>query len=102
MVKIDLKKELKYLYVPPAKTVQLVEVPRFNFVMIDGAIQPGETPESSTEFGEAMAALFGLSYTLKFMSKLRKENPIDYTVMAVEGLWWVEGGEFDFVTQQTW
>jgi hypothetical protein len=27
---------------------------------------------------------------LKFMSKLRKENPIDYTMMALEGLWWRE------------
>ena len=28
------------------------------------------------------------------MSKLRVEDPIDYPVMALEGLWWVEEGEF--------
>ncbi len=29
------------------------------------------------------------------MSKLRKEDPIDYLVMVLEGLWWVEGAQFD-------
>ena len=28
------------------------------------------------------------------MSKLRPENPIDYSVMALEALWWVADGDF--------
>jgi hypothetical protein len=33
---------------------------------------------------------------------LRKENPIDYPVMALEGLWWVEDGEFDINQPGNW
>ncbi len=100
--KLDLKKQYKHLYVPSAKQVAMVEVPEFNFIMIDGVIQPDETPETSQDFQNAMGALYGASYTLKFMSKLRKRNPIDYTVMALEGLWWTDSGEFDFTKKEPW
>ena len=102
MKKIDLKKELKYLYAPSAKKVEVVDVPEFKFVMIDGMIGPGETPETSQAFQDAMGALYGVAYTLKFMSKLRDRNPIDYTVMALEGLWWCDSGEFDFNKKEDW
>ena len=102
MKKIDLKKELKYLYAPSAKKVEIVDVPRFNFVMIDGKIEPGDTPETSQEYQEAIGALYGASYTLKFMSKSREINPIDYVVMALEGLWWTDSGEFDFQKKEAW
>jgi hypothetical protein len=102
MTKLDLRKELKYLYAPSAKKVEIVDVPRFQFVMIDGLIEPGLGPGSSPGFQEAMGALYGAAYTLKFMSKLRKEDPVDFTVMALEGLWWVEGGEFSFERKDNW
>lgn len=95
MGKIDLRRELKAYYSPGTKTVQVVTIPRFKFVMIDGKIESGEEPKTSAEFQEAMTALYGITFTLKFMSKLQKENPIDYSVMGLEGLWWVEGGEFN-------
>jgi hypothetical protein len=102
MEKLDLKKEFKHLYAPSAKQAEIVKVPRFSFVMIDGQIEPGASPGTSQAFGEAMEALYGMSYTLKFMSKLRKANPIDYTVMALEGLWWVGSGEFSFDKKDNW
>jgi hypothetical protein len=102
MEKLDLKKELKQFYAPSAKQPAIVEVPEFNFVMIDGQVEPGQTIENSPEFQQAMQALYGASYTLKFISKLRKENPIDYTVMALEGLWWSEAGEFDISNPEGW
>jgi hypothetical protein len=102
MKKLDLRKELKYLYAPSAKKVEVVEVPNFQFIMLDGRIGLGETPETSKGFRQAFEALYGVSFTLKFNSKLRKENPIDYTVMALEGLWWVEGGEFDINVKGNW
>ena len=102
MKKIDLKKELKHLYLPSAKTVSVVDVPAFNFIMVDGRIKAGESPSESQAFQDALQALYGLSFTLKFMSKLRKENPIDYTVMALEGLWWTEEGGFDLATDKDW
>lgn len=100
--KLDLRKEFKNLYAPSAKKVEVVQVPRFQFVMIDGMIEAGHGPGDSPTFQEAMQALYGASYTLKFMSKQRKENPIDYSVMALEGLWWVEGGEFVIGRKDNW
>ncbi|MFH1524613.1 MAG: GyrI-like domain-containing protein [Chloroflexota bacterium] len=95
MEKLDLKKDLKYLYAPSAKKIEVVEVPAFNFIMADGAIEPGHEPGNSPMFKENMQALYGAAYTLKFMAKLRKENPVDYPVMALEGLWDVTDGIFD-------
>ncbi|MEW5872654.1 MAG: GyrI-like domain-containing protein [Chloroflexota bacterium] len=102
MEKLDLKKTFKNLYAPSAKNVELIEVPEFNFVMIDGRVAAGESPQASTEFQDAMQALYGAAYTLKFMSKLSKVNPVDYTVMALEGLWWVPSGQFDFLKREDW
>ena len=102
MDKLDLRKQLKEFYNPSAKKVEVVDVPRFLFVMIDGLIEPGLGPGTSPAFQEAMQALYGAAYTLKFMSKLRKEDPIDYSVMALEGLWWVQDGEFSFQRKDNW
>lgn len=102
MRKLDLRKQLKNLYVPSAKKVEIVDVPEFSFAMIDGQMEPGKMPDTSQEFQNAIQALYGISYTLKFMSKLRKKKPIDYTVMALEGLWWVDSGEFDFNKKEQW
>ncbi|MBN2548449.1 MAG: GyrI-like domain-containing protein [Anaerolineales bacterium] len=102
MITLDLRKQYKHLYQPSAKKVELVEVPRFNFLMADGVIEPGLGPGASPLFQEAMQALYGASYTLKFMSKQRRDNPIDYPVMALEGLWWVADGEFSFSRKDNW
>jgi hypothetical protein len=102
MKTLDLRKELKYLYAPSAKKVEMVQVPRFKFLMVDGAIEPGQGPGTSPGFQEAMLALYGAAYTLKFTIKLRKVDPIDYPVMALEGLWWIEGGEFSLARKDNW
>ena len=102
MQKLDLKKELKYLYQPSAKQVTVVEVPRFNFIMLDGQIEAGVLPGDSPDYIDTMGAIYGAAYTLKFTSKLRKGNPIDYPVMASEGLWWTLSGDFDFQTKEPW
>ena len=85
MQKIDHKKILKHLYKPSTKKVEIVNVPQLNFLMIDGK---GD-PNTSQEFQDAVEALFGLSYTLKFMVK-KGEMAIDYSVMPLEGLWWAD------------
>ena len=102
MKTLDLKKDLKYLYLPSAKKVEIVQVPRLQFAMIDGAIEKGYEPGNSPSFQEATQALYGISYTLKFMLKKRKTNAIDYPVMALEGLWWVENGVFDITVKDNW
>jgi hypothetical protein len=102
MQKLDLKKDLKFLYAPRVGKIELVDVPAMNFIMIDGDIQPDEMPGTSPQFAECLQALYGAAYTLRFMVKLRKENPVDYPVMALEGLWWVEDGQFDLRKPGNW
>ena len=102
MKTIDLKKQFKYLYQPSAKKIETVQVPNLQFAMIDGAIEKGQAPGTSPIFAESTQALYGLSYTLKFMLKKRKTNAIDYPVMALEGLWWVEDGFFDITVKDNW
>ena len=99
---LDLKKEFKYLYQPSAKKIEIVKAPRLQFAMVDGAIEKGSEPGKSPSFQEATEAMYGISYTLKFMLKKRKTNAIDYPVMALEGLWWVEDGVFDITVKDNW
>jgi len=82
--KIDFKKELKHLYNPSPKVAMVVDVPPLTFLMIDGQ---GD-PNTATAYKEAVEALFSLSYALKFIVK--KDLGVDYAVMPLEGLWWVE------------
>jgi len=99
---LDLKKEFKHLYQPSSKQVELVQVPCLQFAMIDGAIEKGSEPGKSPSFAEATQAMYSMAYTLKFMLKKRKTNAIDYPVMALEGLWWVEDGIFDITVKDNW
>jgi hypothetical protein len=93
--KIDLKKQYAGLLKPSAKQVQLVNVPRLPFLMIDGEGDPNRAP-----FKEAVSALYSAAYTLKFAVK--KAQAIDYPVMAFEGLWWVEEDVFSFTERDGW
>lgn len=85
MQTLDLKKESKHLYQPSAKEVVAVEVPAFQFLMIDGE---GD-PNTSQAYAQAVEALFSVSYTAKFMVK-KGNLAIDYGVMPLEGLWWAD------------
>lgn len=102
MYTLDLKKQYKSLYMPPARIPQVVDVPALKFLMIDGAIEKGMEPGTSPLFEQNMMTLYGAAYTLKFMLKKRAENPVDYPVMALEGLWWVEDGVFDIIVKDNW
>lgn len=102
MKKLDLKKELKAFYKPSPKRIEAIRVPRFNFLMIDGAIEPGMEPGTSPLFEENMGALYGAAYTLKFMLKKRQVDPVDYPVMALEGLWDVRDAVFDINVKDNW
>jgi hypothetical protein len=98
MKKIDYRKELSRFYNPSAKEMVMVDVPTMIFLMVDGA---GD-PNTAVEFQEAVEALFGLSYTLKFMVK-KGEQAIDYGVMPLEGLWWMDDmSEFDLDKKDAW
>lgn len=85
MSPIDLVKQLKPLYAPSARHPSIVTVPELAFIMIDGR---GD-PNASEAYQEALGALYGVAYTLKF--SLKKADPArDFKVAPLEGLWWPE------------
>ena len=91
MKKIDYKKELKAFY-SAKKTPSIIEVPAFNYILADGR---GD-PNGSKAFQAAVAALFTVSYTIKFMIKKGKLQT-DYGVMPLEGQWWAKAPK-DFMS----
>ena len=98
MTKIDYKKELKRLFMPSTKIVEIVEVPQMNFLMIDGE----GNPNTSAEYQNAVEALYSLAYALKFMVK-RGDLAIDYGVLPLEGLWWVDDmSQFSIEKKDDW
>jgi hypothetical protein len=68
--RLDLKKTLKPYFQPRANRVELVDVPEFSYLMLDGRVEPGVSVGESPAFQEAFQAIYGVAFTLKFMSKL--------------------------------
>lgn len=79
---IDFRREYGELYFPSADTVTAVDVPAMNYAMADGAGDPNRSPS----FRDALEALFGISYTLRF--GLKKARVAEYRVPPLEALWW--------------
>lgn len=90
MAKKDLPKALQSLYFPSPKEPALVDVPAMQFAMVDGR---GD-PNSTKDFQEAIGALYGVAYTIKFAAK--KAGIKDVLVMPLEALWWSDDQE-DFL-----
>jgi hypothetical protein len=101
MSTIDLRKQFKHLHQPSAKQFSIVDVPPLNFLMIDGS----GNPNTSQDYKDALEALYGLAYTLKFGVKQGKygDKKYDYPVMALEGLWWMDDmREFSVARKDDW
>ncbi len=81
--KIDFKKTLKELYQPTHKELVLVNVPKMNFVMIDGEGSP-----DSKELARSVQWLFSVIYPIKFIAK--KKMGKDFVAPPLEGLWWAD------------
>lgn len=80
-VKTDLKKELS-AYTAPRGGFQVIDVPPQRYLMVDGRGDPNTAPD----YAEALSALYGTAYKLKFLS--RREQDRDFVVMPLEALWW--------------
>ena len=83
--KLDLRREFKALYGSPAGRPVLVDVPELSFLLVDGE---GD-PNVSQDYRDAVQALFAVSYAVKFAVK-QAPGGVDYRVMPLEGLWWVD------------
>lgn len=84
MEKIDFRKVHKALYNPPAGEFVTVEVPKLQFVRIDGA----GNPNTAASYKAALEWLYSVSYAMKFAAKAALGK--DYTVPPLEGLWWAD------------
>ncbi len=82
MAKIDFKKRDKSFYGGKAGRFDTLDIPPTSYLMIDGS----GNPNTCKDYGQAITALYGLSYGLKFYSKT--ELGKDYVVLPLEGLWW--------------
>ena len=61
---------------------RVIAVPPMQYLMVDGR---GD-PNTSTDYSDALAALYPVAYALKFASK--RELGRDYVVPPLEALWW--------------
>lgn len=78
-MKYEWRKAEKNEYLP--KTIEIVEIPKHSFLTIDGVGNPNQA-----EFGEAVAALYAVSYAIRMYLK-KAEDPFEYTVYPLEGVW---------------
>jgi len=86
METIDLRKQMKDLWNPPAGKVVLVTVPAMPYLMIEGV----GNPNTSKAFQEAIQALYSAAYTMKFAAKFG--GVADWKVTPLEALWWDPSG----------
>ena len=81
--KIDFRKTLD-AYRAKRGEFRIVDVPTMQYLMVDGQ---GD-PNTSTEYAQALEALYPVAYKMKFISK--RELGRDYVVPPLEGLWWAD------------
>ena len=80
-MKVDLMKQTP-TYRATRGRFDVVTVPPLRYLMVDGH---GD-PNTSDAYRDALASLYPLAYTLKFLSK--RELGRDYGVPPLEALWW--------------
>jgi len=98
MQTLDLIKQYQQFYLQPKNTVSFVQVPKLNFLMIDGKGNPNNNPD----YSDALGALYAVAYTLKFAVK-KGPLQVDFKVMPLEGLWWTEDmSEFTLEDRGNW
>jgi len=97
MEKIEYKKQLKEYYSAKVGKIVTVNIPKMNYLMIDGH---GD-PNNSQEYIDTIQTLYPVAYTLKFMCK--KALGKDFGVMPLEGLWWTEKmADFSVEDKSNW
>lgn len=99
---IDYKKDPTYKAKPEP---EIIDVPKMTFVMVDGEGAPETSEAGDTAFQQAMKAIYGIVYGIKFWDKKHSAPPgyAKFTMPPVEGLWWtISGGEFDTNNPDDW
>lgn len=84
MEKLEFRKADPALYTGKVGRFDRLVVPEMRFLMVDGVGDPNLAPA----YAQALAALYGLSYGVKFAAKAALGR--DHVVGTLEGLWWAE------------
>ncbi|MGJ8527153.1 GyrI-like domain-containing protein [Maritalea sp.] len=92
MDKLDFKKSDKVFYSGKVGRFDVLDVPAMQYLMIDGEGGP-----VGASYPPSIAALYGLSYGLKFYSKQQLEK--DYVVCPMQALWWADDMD-TFITRE--
>lgn len=91
---------LKTLYKGAKARVEEIQVPAVRVIRVEGNEPPG-----SEQYQQAISVLYGIAYTLKMGLKLGKlEKPpryFDFTVGALETLWWSVGKQIEIGNAKT-
>ncbi|WP_448808938.1 GyrI-like domain-containing protein [Agromyces bauzanensis] len=90
--KYDVKRDRRDLYAASARDFTIVDVPPMAYLAVDGHGDPNTAPE----YADAVEALFGVAYAVKFRSKRQLDR--DFVVAPLEGLWRADDPE-TFVTR---
>ena len=83
MKKTDLLKE-DPIYYKVGRKPEFRDLDTYYYLSVSGKCAPEDQ-----QFQDAIEALYGVAYTLKFRLK---ENEMDFVVPKMEGFWWVDGG----------
>ena len=95
--KYDVKRARRDLYAPSATDFAFVDVPPMQYLAVDGQGDPNRAPA----YAEAVEALFGVAYALKFAG--RSTLGRDVVVAPLEGLWWADDpGAFTTNDRDAW
>ena len=91
---------LKALYISVKQKVEAIDVPEVQIIAVDG-----NEPPASTQYQDAISALYGVGYTLKMGLKYKKllqpNGYFDYKVGGLETLWWSTQGEINISDAKT-
>ena len=97
MGNIDLKKVYAQHYSAKAGDPVVVDVPPRPYLMIDGTGDPNTAPA----YRDAVETLYPLAYGLR--AAIKQATGDAYTVMPLEGLWWVPDYEdFSYEDRSDW
>jgi hypothetical protein len=86
MKRYNYRKEYKHLFSPSDQEPEIVQVPPFKYLILEGY----GSPEKKKDFQEKMQSVYGLSYTLQMLMRMNKAEPFDFRLAPCSCLWWAD------------
>lgn len=86
MKRFNYRKEYKHLFSPSDREPEMVQVPPFKYLILEGQ----GSPEKKRDFQEKMQSVYGFSYTVQMMMRMDKAAPFDFLLAPCSCLWWAD------------